>query len=562
MFKKFICVLLVCFIFGCTQNKYEVPITSNSRDVINNIGSNLPQGYDQLFTGENGEIANIEKYTKLYQNKLVRIGVLLPLTGKGKSYGRALKNASLLAMEDLASDNFVLQFYDTKSTEQGAKRAVKEALKEDVKLIIGPLFSSSVKAIYPYARDKGVNIISFSTDTDVLNKGVFTLGLLVRGQVERVMSYARVKNYSRYALLVPDTKTGHSVAIDAINYARNIDAKVVKIGFYNPNSNDFSKIVRDITNYDIRHKRVLKARKVFEDRGEEDEIAQSNLKKLEPLDTLGGVDFDAVIIPEHGVRLRSAISMFGYYDVFSPKVRFLGTSIWDDENLNKEKTIIGSWYPTLPKTHVNDFNNKYINIFEKKPSFIASLAYDAVALAAVTARSSQEFNIKDITNPTGFFGVDGIFRMLPDGRNERGLNIYQVTSSGNVIVSKAPTNFDEPLHDYYEKPSFENDGLLSFSLFDGDKKAKQYAKLNKDGIAPQIFGKSNNLAEDILYGEELDKSQRFGVVNDEEAEELETIRLLEEMNIYINEPTDAVDGIEYYSKESEFRDLIEFIDNQ
>ena len=274
MFKKFIVFLLVTFLFACTQSSLQVPINGNSRDVINNISSDLPNGYEKLFTGEDDDIINIEEYTKIYQKKLVRIGVLLPLTGKGKSYGKALKNAALLAMEDLADENFVLQFYDTESTPRGAKLAAKEALKEDVKLIVGPLFSSSVKAIYPYVRDKGINIISFSTDTEVLNKGVFTLGLLVRGQIERVMSYAKAKNYSKYALLVPDTKTGHSVAIDAINYAKRLDAKVVRIGFYDSNSNDFSKIVKDLTNYDIRHKRVLKARKVFEDKGEEDQEAK------------------------------------------------------------------------------------------------------------------------------------------------------------------------------------------------------------------------------------------------------------------------------------------------
>lgn len=183
-------------------------------------------------------------------------------------------------------------------------------------------------------------------------------------------------------------------------------------------------------------------------------------------------------------------------------------------------------------------------------------------MAAVIARDSREFNIADITNPTGFVGVDGIFRMLPDGRNERGLNVYQVTTSGNVIVSKAPTSFDEPLHDYYEKPTFENEGLLSFDLFNSDEKAKSYVNLEDSELAPIIYGKTDEEAEEILYGKVLDAEQRTDKILDEKDEEFETIRLLEEMGIYINKPSDAVNAIEYYSTESEFADLINYMNNQ
>ncbi len=86
------------------------------------------------------------------------------------------------------------------------------------------------------------------------------------------------------------------------------------------------------------------------------------LRQLNAKDTDRGVDFDAVLLPESGARLKSAVAMFGYYDVFAPEVKFLGTSVWENTRLNKESTLKGSWYPALSRNH-NAYFNKKISCF-------------------------------------------------------------------------------------------------------------------------------------------------------------------------------------------------------
>jgi branched-chain amino acid transport system substrate-binding protein len=59
----------------------------------------------------------------------------------------------------------------------------------------------------------------------------------------------------------------------------------------------------------------------------------------------------------------------------------------------------------------------------------------------VKANGPHHFTDDVLTNPSGFAGVDGIFRFRSDGTNQRGLAVLRVTSSGGQVVSPAPKSF-------------------------------------------------------------------------------------------------------------------------
>jgi len=73
----------------------------------------------------------------------------------------------------------------------------------------------------------------------------------------------------------------------------------------------------------------------------------------------------------------------------------------------------------------------------------ATLAYDAVALVAALARTQggQRFAADVLTNPSGFAGIDGLFRFRPDGTNQRGLAVMRVASGGGQPVAGSPKSF-------------------------------------------------------------------------------------------------------------------------
>lgn len=410
-----------------------------------------------------------------------RVGMLLPLTGKASKQGEGLRNAALMALEDVNNPNILLQFFDTKSTASGARIAVENALNQKSQLIIGPLMAEEVKAISEKARNKNVPIIAFSTNNDVLQKGVYSLGLLVDEQVDRIVTYAAKKGKKDFALLVPDNNTGIAVSKAAVLSAQNNGVNIVSITFYTPDTSDFSEVIKGMTNYEKRSERVKKIKTSLTAKAEKgDENAAKILARLKPIDTLGDVEFDAVIIPEHGTRLKSAVAMLGYYDVSAPKVKIMGTSVWESSKLNNESNLIGGWYPALSRSHSTYFANKYSQIFKETPNCIYSFAYDAVALASAIAKGRQDEIEKAITNPDGYIGINGAFRIFGDGTNQHSLDIIEVKRSGDEVIEPAPKKFN--VDNYMES----NEIIVT-----------------SDYISPKIYGKDPYLVQSQIYGYQL-----------------------------------------------------------
>ena len=443
-----------------------------------------------------------------------RVGVLLPLSGDAARYGQGLKNATMLALEDAKNPNLILQYYDTKSTPEGARTAITNALNQSAQVVIGPLKSSEVRAISDETTSRRVPVIAFSTSEEVLQPNVYTLGLLVDEQVNRIVTFAANKGRSRLALLLPDNATGIAVARAAIKSAQQNNIRVTRIAFYQPNTTDFSNILKEMTDYNTRSGRMERMKKSLATKaGQGDESAQKALKRVSTHDTLGEVDFDMVLIPETGAKLKSAISMFGYYDVFAPDVKFLGTSIWESSKLNNETTILGSWYPAMSRNHTNYFANKYAFVFGEKPQALYSLAYDAVALSNALAHQNGSDLTAVITNPDGYVGINGMFRLFENGYNQHSMDIIEVRKTGDSVIDEAPKRFSE--NDYGSKL----DDIV----------------IDSEYHAPLIFGKDTTVAQSLIYGQPLSFENQPNSYLSGEDERSSIRKSLEKMNIVVPE---------------------------
>lgn len=411
-------------------------------------------------------------------HKEFKVGVLLPLSGSFAKQGNGLKNATMMALEDINDDSLVLQYYDTKGTPEGASVAVENALNQNVKLIIGPMLSSSVQAVAPAAKEQNVPVIAFNSASEVLSDGVYTMGLLLDEQVERIITYSARHGRSRFALLLPDNATGIAVARAAVKSAAANNAVVTVIAFYRPGTTDFSELLKQMTNYRSRSAQLERAKAQYAAQAATgNREAAKMMNSLNKLDSYGDLGFDAVLIPDYGATLKSAVAMFGYYDVFSPEVKFIGTSIWDNTSLNKETTMRGSWYPSLSRQNSSYFVSKYSELFGERPSGLYSFGYDAVALAAAISRNGTDSLDEKITVRDGYLGINGVFRFFPNGYNQHSLDIKEVRDSGNYIIDAAPRRFSED---------------MSFS---GEENTAYYK--------PVIYGKNANTAETLIFGRVL-----------------------------------------------------------
>ncbi len=323
-----------------------------------------------------------------------KVALLLPMTGRGSDAGQAMLNAAQLAMFDLGAGAFELIPGDT-GAPGGAAQAANEAIQNKAGLILGPLFANDTKMIAPTALQAGLNVISFSTDTSAAGPNTFVLGFLPQSQVRRVMEYANFRGLSRIALIAPRDQYGDTV------------------------SQSFDQTIR---------LRGLTSAGVLRYSG-----AQPNADEIRQF--VSGKSFDAVLIAANGAQ-ASSIAQY-----LPANIQKLGTGLWDQADVTGLPGLQGAWYAASSPRLRQKFETRYRDTYGEAPTRLASLAYDAAALAVVLSKQGQGFGRQALLNPNGFSGIDGIFRFLPDGLNDRGLAILEIRTGGATIIQEAPTNF-------------------------------------------------------------------------------------------------------------------------
>ena len=374
----------------------------------------------------------------------VRVGLLLPLSGPRSSVGRALLDAALLAVFDIADENFVLVPIDTKGSPAGAKIAAQEAVAAGVKLVLGPVFSGSVRSAAPTILDAGLNMIAFSNNRSVAQPGVFLSGLLPETQIDRVVRFASSRGLRRIGALIPPGPFGASVSKTLRLAATATGMDVTRIQKYGKTQEEIASAIRIISDYDNRRNALLKLREGLE--GREDDGSRSALERLSVLETLGPVPFDALLVAASGNNLVIAAAQLGNYDIDTKRTRILGTSDWAIESTGREPSLVGAWFATPPVDLASGFSTRFREMFKTMPPAIALSAYDLVALAAIlgSADGGPRYDRGALTSKSGFTGVSGLFRFLSNGLVERGLEVREVQTHGSRILHPARGEFNIP----------------------------------------------------------------------------------------------------------------------
>jgi hypothetical protein len=371
-----------------------------------------------------------------------RVAILLPLSGPSAALGRAMMDAAQLSMFELADRSFVLMPFDTAGSADGARKAAAAAIERRAQLILGPLHAESVRAVAPLAREAGTPVIAFSNSREVAGDGIFIMGFVPRQQVNAVVGYAASEGLSRFAVLAPDDAYGAAVVEATRAVVDATGGFVVRTMLYDPAATDLTGEVKAFTNYNSRHQSLLAQRKELMAR--DDEVSRQALRRLERLDSIGAVPFDAVLLPESGERLRALSSLLSYYDVDRPAVRLLGLRSWDlIANLGSEPALIGAWFAGSPTSERGPFRARFRKAFERPPPRLATLAYDATALASILGRGDNgpDYSLDALTDDNGFLGVDGIFRLRREGIAERAFAIHEVNRDGTTVRRAAPQRF-------------------------------------------------------------------------------------------------------------------------
>jgi branched-chain amino acid transport system substrate-binding protein len=357
-----------------------------------------------------------------------KVALLVPLSGPNAGLGQAILNAAQLALFETGGDQLTLVPRDTKGTSTGAADAAHAAVGEGVSLILGPLLAGEVEAVKPVALDAHIDVIAFSTVTDLAGGNTFLMGFLPGQEVVREVAYARQRGIGRFAALAPDTPYGHLMADALGQAASSTGATTAKVEFYDPHAGDPSAAIA----------------RLLPPTGPPptaDPAAPNQAVPAPPAIP----SFDALLLPEGGDQLAQIARKLSAAGLDTKATRLLGSGLWDVPDIGSEPALDGGWFAASPPDARRDFERRYHATYGRDPPRLASLGYDAAALAAVLARgqSGPPFSRAAILNPNGFSGVDGLFRFTPQGLVQRALAVLEVEPQGNVVVSPSAQTFQD-----------------------------------------------------------------------------------------------------------------------
>ncbi len=249
-----------------------------------------------------------------------------------------------------------------------------------------------------------------------------------------MVAYARQRGISRFAALAPNTPYGHLMADALRDTASSTGATVTKVSFFDPLAADLATAIAIL----------LPAGPP--PAGPPPSVANAADRPAQaaaPPPIVPG--FDALLLPVGGDELKRIARKLVAAGLDNKVTRLLGSGLWDVPDIGNEPTLDGGWFAASPPDPRRDFERRYRATYGSQPPRLASLGYDAAALAAAlaSAKSGPPFSPEGIQNPNGFSGVDGLFRFAPDGLVQRGLAVLEVEPQGNIVVSPAPQSFQD-----------------------------------------------------------------------------------------------------------------------
>ncbi len=347
----------------------------------------------------------------------IKIGLLVPMTGDNKEIGESIIKAVGLAVKDI--DNDLIEIYP-KDTATKANQTLKSAFELSemgIKIVIGPVFHESLAYL---DEMKNLTFLSLTNKTLDLPKNVISAGINSTSQFNTIKKFLETNQIQRTVFLTPIRDYEFEIKIGM----KNSKIKIYKDYEYNTEPTKLTKQIEEITNYRIRKQNLED--EINKIKNSNDPNKEKKIKRLEKKYTLGGLNFDAVVISDFDESLKSVSTSLLYTDVLPKNKYFITLNQWFDESLLNETDIQPLYYPSINKENFDAYKIKYFNAFNEDPTHLSLLSYDLIGLVYYLSINSNEENLNKIfKRKNSFKGKIGIFDIKNNKINHR-LNFYKV----------------------------------------------------------------------------------------------------------------------------------------
>jgi hypothetical protein len=370
-----------------------------------------------LFTiNSNAENKNLNQKS-LENTKVLKVGVLLPLSGQFEDMGKSLLNSIQMALYDISNENIKIYPKDSKANALDSYKAAKEFEELGIEIVIGPVFFESLERLNEI---NNMTFISLTNKTKEIPKNTIAFGINIDSQIDTLEKYFNKIEVSKTLLLYPK-----SDFIKQSEYVAKKDVlKFYRTYSYDTNPKKITGEIENITNYRERKKdlerriKILEKSDLYKDKNE--------LKKLEQKHTLGKVNFDSVLVIDFGERLKSVLTSFMFSDVLSNNVDFFTINQWFDKSFFNENAMENLHFPSINLKNLKRFNKKFFKIYNKQPNEVSILAYDALGLIYYCwADNNFRFKTEQLYSKKGFKGLHGEF-IIENNQSVQKLSIYKV----------------------------------------------------------------------------------------------------------------------------------------
>ena len=353
----------------------------------------------------------------LLANDKIKVGLLVPLTGKNSEIGQSIIKSARLAINKINNTSIEIIPKDTQSNPETTLRAAKELANSGIKIVIGPVFNESLIYLDELSE---LTFLALTNKNDNFSKNIINAGINATSQLNAIKKFIKLNEIKKTIFLTPDVSFKNEIE-KAIS---NSKIKILENYVYNTDPTKLTKQIEKITHYGVRKQNL------------EDEInrleksEQNNkerlIERLKKRDTLGSVKFDSVVISDFDESLKSVTTSLLYTDI-SPKDKyFITLNQWFDESLLKEISLQPLYFPSANKSNYDEFSNEYFEKYNQYPNQLSFLSYDLVGLVYYLILQNNSVVDKKMFKKKNLFkGKVGIFEIKNNKINHI-LNFYKV----------------------------------------------------------------------------------------------------------------------------------------